>query len=187
MLHYSSTAEYCHMHVWRRDPSHQAVRQLEHVVAQADYDELRIAGALLDVVRHDRHVLKICTAGTHQRVSTCASAPELGRMVGRQASVRPDAFLPEQPGGHGTNKMTTRVYRWSQWHSSFCYFQVSPSAASISSITYSGVGRKWWSANTSDSDDSVFSPPDRFAMFFQLFLGGRTLKMMPCSVSPRVR
>jgi hypothetical protein len=62
-------------------------------------------------------------------------------------------------------------------------FRLSPSAASISSITYSGVGRKWCSANTSDSDDSVFSPPDRLAMFFQLFLGGRTLKMMPCSAS----
>eukprot|EP00162_Nutomonas_longa_P006808 comp17288_c0_seq1/m.28951 comp17288_c0_seq1/g.28951 ORF comp17288_c0_seq1/g.28951 comp17288_c0_seq1/m.28951 type:complete len:522 (-) comp17288_c0_seq1:1077-2642(-) len=31
----------------------------------------------------------------------------------------------------------------------------------------------------SESDESVFSPPDRFVMFFQLFLGGRTEKMMP--------
>jgi len=27
--------------------------------------------------------------------------------------------------------------------------------------------------------DHTFSPPDKFEMFFQLFLGGMTLKMMP--------
>src|SRR4051812_9027665 len=53
------------------------------------------------------------------------------------------------------------------------------SAASISSITYSGVGLKWCRANTSARELSVFSPPDRFEMFFQLFLGGMTLNRMP--------
>ena len=38
---------------------------------------------------------------------------------------------------------------------------------------------KWCSAKTREREDSVFSPPDRLAMFFQLFLGGRTLNRMP--------
>lgn len=42
---------------------------------------------------------------------------------------------------------------------------------------------KWWSAKTSASELRVFSPPLRFAMFFQLFFGGRTLKTMPCAVA----
>ena len=40
--------------------AHQAVSQLEHVVPQADDHELRILGALLDVVSHDRHVFEVC-------------------------------------------------------------------------------------------------------------------------------
>ena len=50
--------------------AHQAVRQLEHVVAQADDDELRIAGALLDVVRHDRHILEVCNAHADPGINT---------------------------------------------------------------------------------------------------------------------
>ncbi len=42
---------------------HQAVGEFEHVVAQADDDELRVLRALLDVVRHDGHVLEVCVAG----------------------------------------------------------------------------------------------------------------------------
>ena len=42
--------------------ANEAVRQLKHVIAQADYDELRILGALFDVVRHDTHVLEVCMA-----------------------------------------------------------------------------------------------------------------------------
>ena len=80
------------------------------------------------------------------------------------------------------------------------------SAASISSMTYRGVGLKWCKAKTSASEESVFSPPDRLLsmwglvcldvsrcrgkgafpggptahlMFFQLFFGGRTEKTMP--------
>mmetsp|Transcript_93753 Transcript_93753/g.264718 ORF Transcript_93753/g.264718 Transcript_93753/m.264718 type:complete len:231 (-) Transcript_93753:3296-3988(-) len=53
------------------------------------------------------------------------------------------------------------------------------SAASISSMKYKGVGLKWCSANTSDSEASVFSPPERFVICFQLFFGGLTLKLMP--------
>lgn len=41
--------------------SHEAVGQLKHVVAQADDYELRILGALLYVVRHNAHVLEVCT------------------------------------------------------------------------------------------------------------------------------
>lgn len=57
-----------------------------------------------------------------------------------------------------------------------------PKAASISSITYNGVGLYPWRANTRDRDERVFSPPLRLAIFFQLFLGGRTLKTMPCKM-----
>jgi len=39
--------------------SHQPVGQLEHVVAQRDDDELRVARALLDVVAHDGHVAEV--------------------------------------------------------------------------------------------------------------------------------
>jgi hypothetical protein len=39
------------------------------------------------------------------------------------------------------------------------------SAASISSIKYSGVGLKWCSAKTSASELNVFSPPDRFEIY----------------------
>ena len=53
------------------------------------------------------------------------------------------------------------------------------SAASISSMTYSGVGRYTCSANTSDSDDSVFSPPLRLPITFHDFLGGRTENATP--------
>ena len=40
----------------------QAVRQLKHVVAQTDDHELRVLGPLLDVVRHDAHILEVCMA-----------------------------------------------------------------------------------------------------------------------------
>ena len=33
--------------------ANQTVRQLKHVVAQADDHKLRVLGALLDIVRHD--------------------------------------------------------------------------------------------------------------------------------------
>ena len=39
----------------------QTIRQLEHVVPQRDDNELRILGALLDVVRNDAHVLRRCS------------------------------------------------------------------------------------------------------------------------------
>jgi hypothetical protein len=32
---------------------------------------------------------------------------------------------------------------------------------------------------TRASEERVFSPPDKFEMFFQLFFGGRTEKTMP--------
>ncbi|ETN00818.1 hypothetical protein PPTG_24185 [Phytophthora nicotianae INRA-310] len=38
---------------------HQSIRELEHVVAQGDDDELCVARALLDVVAHNRHVLEV--------------------------------------------------------------------------------------------------------------------------------
>lgn len=38
---------------------------------------------------------------------------------------------------------------------------------------------KTWRAKTRASEERVFSPPDRFEMFFQLFFGGMTLKMIP--------
>lgn len=41
------------------DPN-KPVRQLEHVVPQADDDELRVLGSLLDVVCHNGDVLEIC-------------------------------------------------------------------------------------------------------------------------------
>ena len=40
--------------------AHQAVSQLKHIVAQADDHELRILGPLLDIVRHNRHILEVC-------------------------------------------------------------------------------------------------------------------------------
>lgn len=70
-------------------------------------------------------------------------------------------------------------------------------AASISSIKYSGVGLKTCNAKTKARDASVwidvscqcstfqsqsaltFSPPDRFAMARQLFLGGMIDKTTP--------
>ena len=42
--------------------AHQPVCQFKHVVAQADDHELRVLGPLLDVVRHDGHVLEVCRA-----------------------------------------------------------------------------------------------------------------------------
>lgn len=42
-----------------------------------------------------------------------------------------------------------------------------------------GLTLKIWRANTSANELSVFSPPDRFEMFFQLFFGGMTLKVTP--------
>lgn len=52
--------------------AYEAVGQLEHVVAQADDDKLRVLGALLDVVRHNAHVLEVC-AQSHRNaaVSLC--------------------------------------------------------------------------------------------------------------------
>lgn len=38
----------------------QAVRQFKHVVAKADDHKLRILGPLLDVVRHNAHILEVC-------------------------------------------------------------------------------------------------------------------------------
>jgi hypothetical protein len=34
-------------------------------------------------------------------------------------------------------------------------------------------------ASVKEGRDCTFSPPDRFEMFFQLFLGGMTLKIIP--------
>jgi len=45
----------------------QAVRQLKHVVAQADDNKLRVLGPLLDVVCHNAHVLEVCTAQNRVR------------------------------------------------------------------------------------------------------------------------
>lgn len=50
-------------------------------------------------------------------------------------------------------------------------------AASISSMTKNGVDRKKCKAKTKERELRVFSPPDRFLIFFQDFLTGRTLKM----------
>ena len=64
------------------DP-HQAVCQLEHVVAQADDDELRVLRLLLDVVGHDGHVLEVC----NKPKTNISSGPAYG-----QASAVADAF-----------------------------------------------------------------------------------------------
>lgn len=50
------------------------------------------------------------------------------------------------------------------------------SAASISSITYIGVGRNVCKAKTNANELSVFSPPDKLQIRFQDFFGGRILK-----------
>ncbi|KAH3669466.1 hypothetical protein OGAPHI_001587 [Ogataea philodendri] len=52
-------------------------------------------------------------------------------------------------------------------------------AASISSITYNGVGLYRWRANTSANEESVFSPPERLLMFFHDFFGGITENRIP--------
>lgn len=42
------------------------------------------------------------------------------------------------------------------------------------------------SFRTSASELSVFSPPERLEMFFQLFFGGRTLKTIPSENGSRL-
>jgi len=53
-------------------------------------------------------------------------------------------------------------------------------------MTYNGVGLKWCSANTSAKLLSVFSPPLRFEIFFQLFFGGMTLNKIPSEKGSRL-
>lgn len=88
----------------------QAGRKLEHVVAQRDDDELGVLGTLLDVVGHDGHLLFLV------RVS-CMSY------------IRFDdddlhCVAPVRKGAEKNRVLTLR----------------KSSAASISSMTYSGVG-----------------------------------------------
>lgn len=47
----------------------QAVCQLKHIVAQADDDKLGVLGALLDVVRHNGHILEVCTTPCHSKLT----------------------------------------------------------------------------------------------------------------------
>ncbi|KAH3679833.1 hypothetical protein WICPIJ_008495 [Wickerhamomyces pijperi] len=52
-------------------------------------------------------------------------------------------------------------------------------AASISSMTYNGVGLNLCKAKTKAKDDKVFSPPDKLEMFFHDFFGGITENKIP--------
>ena len=67
--------------VWRWDfEAHQTVSQLKHVVAEADDNELRILGALFDVVCYNWHILEVCT---HQCISSedlLSNWSQIGRM-----------------------------------------------------------------------------------------------------------
>lgn len=119
----------------------QPLRQLEHVVAQRDDDELGVLGALFDVGGDDRDLLGW---GWSVRRLLRNLSPVLEAVA---AAV----------------KLTF----------------LKSNAASISSMTYNGVGRYTCSAKTNASELRVFSPPLRLPIFFQLFLGGMTLKRMP--------
>ncbi len=44
--------------------AHKAVCQLKHIVPQADDYKLSILGTLLDVVRHNGHILEVCMSAT---------------------------------------------------------------------------------------------------------------------------
>lgn len=67
----------------------KAVGQLEHVVAQADDHELRVLGALLYVVRHDAHVLEVCTQ-VHKNIG-------VGLDVHRTASMHTNSLWSRVP------------------------------------------------------------------------------------------
>ena len=133
--------------------AHQAVGQLEHVVAQADDDELRVLGALLDVVRHDAHVLEVCTVASRHAHQLPRAAQGTLAMVPCQ----PQGMMP--CGSHalaqcmpavaadcafcensiGISKSGEHGYREGLFDEA-CEGGCAPSAASISSMTYSGVG-----------------------------------------------
>lgn len=75
--------------------AHQAVCELEHVVPQADDHELCIFSALLDVVRHDRHVLEICTSPATRSTQSNGDAEARGKLmngIGKRIFAQPEGF-----------------------------------------------------------------------------------------------